>query len=104
MEKEEILKKSRVENKNGDEKSLNDRNFSYAIGECVGSCLCMILTILERLLFDRTVTSLWIVYIGISFTVALTGFIKSKKKKLLIPLIICAAGLIWLIPMFFMGK
>ena len=104
MEKEEVLKKSRIENKKGDEKSLNDRNTSYAVGQIVGSILCMILTILEGFLFNRSSTALWIVYVGISFSIALTGIIKSKKKWLLLPLIICGAGLIWLITIYFMGK
>ena len=104
MKKEEILKKSQSENKKGDEKSLNDRNTSYAVGQIVGSILCMILTILEGSLFNRSSTALWIVYVGISFAIALTGIIKSKKKWLLLPLIICGAGLIWLITIYFMGK
>lgn len=104
MDKEEILKKSQQENKNGDEKSLNDRNFSYAVGQIVGSILCMILTILEGGLFKRSSTALWIVYVGISFSIALTGLIKSKKKLLLVPLIICGLGLIWLVTIYFMGK
>ena len=104
MDKEEILKKSQQENKNGDEKSLNDRNFSYAVGQIVGSILCMILTILEGSIFKRSSTALWIVYVGISFSIALAGLIKSKKKHLLVPLIICGLGLIWLVTIYFMGK
>ena len=104
MKKEEILEKSKLENKKSDEKGLHDRNSSYAVGQIVGSILCMILTVLEGSLFNRTSTALWIVYVGISFTVALTGLIKSKKKWLLLPLIICGAGLFWLVTIYFMGK
>ncbi len=104
MEKEEILQKSKLENKNGDEKGLSDRNTSYAVGQVVGSILCMILTILEGSIFNRNSTALWIVYVGTSFAVALTGIIKSRKKWLVLPLVICGAGLIWLTTMYFMGK
>ena len=104
MQKEEILEKSKLENKKGDEKGLNDRNSSYAVGQIVGSVLCMILTVLEGSLFNRSATALWIVYVGISFTVALTGLIKSKKKWLLLPLIICGSGLIWLVTIYFIVR
>ena len=96
MKKEEILKKSQKENKNGDEKDFQDRQASYSVGYSVATALCMILSIIESLVFNRSDTALWIVYVGTCFTVSLVGIIKSRKKWLWVPLIITGIALVGL--------
>ena len=104
MEKEEILKKSKQENKNGDEKDLLDRQHSYAIGGSIATFLCLILSIVESSIFNRSDTALWLVYAGTCFSISLVGIIKSKKKWLLIPTIVTGIAFAGLLVLYCLGK
>lgn len=83
MNREEILEKSREENKNGDERDLRARDRSYAISASVGLLLCLLIVFAEEILFERSAIQIWVVYTGIEFTTALAGFIQTKKRWLL---------------------
>lgn len=80
MNKNEILEKSRAENKNGDEMEKKVRMKASAISATVGMSLCMILVIIEELVFDRSATALWIIYTGVQFTSSLLEYINTKKR------------------------
>lgn len=82
MNKNEVLAKSRNENKNGDERDLKNRDKSYAISAGIATPVCIIMATIEELLFQRSATDIWIIYVAIEFALALSGAILSKKKWL----------------------
>ena len=82
MNKDEILAKSRNENKNGDERDLKNREKSYSISAGVATLVCIIMATIEEMLFQRSAAGIWVIYAAIEFTTALSGAILSKKKWL----------------------
>ncbi len=83
MNKDEILEKSRKENKNGDERDVRNKEKSYSISASVATLLCMIMVMIEEGVFNRSATAIWIIYAGVEFTTSLVGAILSKKKWLI---------------------
>lgn len=81
MNKDEILSKSRKDNKNGDERQLKVREHAYAMSAAWVFAICMILIFFESVIFDRDATIIWVVLAGMEFTNALTGAIQTKSKK-----------------------
>ncbi len=82
MNKDEILAKSREENKNGDERELKSRDKSYSISAGIATLVCIVMATVEEVLFDRSALNIWIIYTAIEFTSALSGAILCKKKWL----------------------
>lgn len=82
MNKEEILAKSRCENKNGDELDRKNKDKSYSIGASVATLVCLIMVYIEEGVFKRSAMDIWVIYAAIEFTMALSGAILSKKKWL----------------------
>lgn len=82
MNKDEILAKSRNENKNGDERDLKNREKSYSISAGVATLVCLIMATVEETVFQRSATGIWVIYAAIEFASALSGAILSKKKWL----------------------
>ena len=80
MNKEEILEKSRNDNKSGDEREKKMRLTSLAIGSVAAVILCIILSIVEEFVFDRSSTVLWVISFGMLFFTHLTQAIKLKQK------------------------
>lgn len=83
MDREKILETSRKENKQGDERDFEMRNKSYAISASVGLLLCMVIALVESIVFERTAASVWTIYLGMEFVAPLVGYITTKKKFLL---------------------
>ena len=83
MNKEEILAKSRKENKNGDERDFKQREKSNAISATVATLVCIVMATVESFVFQRSATVIWVIYAAIEFTSALSGAILSKKKWLM---------------------
>lgn len=81
MIKDEILAKSRNENKNGDEREEKIRLRSYAISAVIGASLCMVFVLIENAIFDRNATMMWIIYFGMIFSKSLLDAIKLKTKS-----------------------
>ncbi len=81
MNKEDILQKSRKENKKGDEREEKIQLRSYAISAVIGALICMVFIILERNIFDRNANHIWIIYSGMIFSKYLIDAIKLKKKE-----------------------
>lgn len=81
MNKEDILAKSREENKNGDEREQKVREHAYAMSATYGGLICMIMVMLEDLVFNRDTRAIWIIYGGMLFANSLTGAIQTKSKK-----------------------
>ena len=80
MNKEDILKRAREENKNGDEREEKIKLRSYAVSGAVGALLCMIIDLLEEVLFDRNADTIWIVYFGMQFVKYFLDAWKLKHK------------------------
>ena len=82
--KEEILEKSREENKKGDEREKQAQNKAYAIGASIGLLLCMVVVLLERIVFDRSDDAVWLIYTGMDFPISLISYKETKKKSWLV--------------------
>ena len=67
MNKEEILRRAREDNHNGDEREEKIRLRSCAISGALGILLCMVLVLAEEVLLNRNATAIWIVYFGMQF-------------------------------------
>lgn len=90
MEKEEILQRSRRENKNGDEREIGINRKSFALAACVGMLVCMVFSILEPLIFDREVYDLWCIYTAIQCTAGVVQYLERKKRLYLVTAILFA--------------
>ena len=98
MDKNEILEKSRNENKNKDE--MQKAVFSKA-GQracAVGGIVCAIIIALEMIFTDSVSLSIWAVYLSITGTMLISKYTQLKKKHELIfgvfELILAAAFLV----------
>lgn len=80
MNKDDILKKSREENQNGDEREEKIRLRSYATSATIGALICMVFVILEGYVFDRSTTLIWIIYSGMMFSKNILDAVKLKKR------------------------
>ena len=80
MNKDDILKKSREENQNGDEREKEIKLRSYATSAAIGALLCMVFVFVENVIFDRSSTLIWIIYCGMMFSKSVLDAIKLKKK------------------------
>ena len=81
MNKDDILQKSRKENKNGDEREEKIKLRSYATSAAIGALLCMVFVFIENIIFDRNTTLIWIIYCGMMFSKNILDAIKLKKKS-----------------------
>ena len=87
MKKEEILALSKEENKNGDERDKQNMDKAYALGALVGLAWCCIIGMIEILVFDRSITTIMVIYTGMRFSIFVISYISTKKKKMLLPTI-----------------
>ena len=81
MNKEEILKASRKENKN---KDLAEMEVMYQAGSHasrVGALVCCLISLLSSLLAHIMLYSPWIIYFSMIATQWLVRFIKMKRKS-----------------------
>ena len=81
MNKEEILKASRKENKN---KDLAEIEVMYQAGSHasrVGALVCCLLSLLSSMLAHTMIYSPWVIYFSILATQWLVRFIKMKRKS-----------------------
>ena len=80
MEKEEILKKSRNENKNKDFVDLEISAQAGNIAGRVGACVSCLISLVFYWVTDTLLLSPWIIYFSILGTHYLVKFIKIKNK------------------------
>lgn len=80
MNKDDILKMSREENQNGDEREEKIKLRSYATSAGIGALLCMIFVMIENFVFDRRATLIWIIYSGMMFSKSIMDAVKLKKR------------------------
>ena len=81
MNKDDILKLSRKENRNGDERQERIQLRSYAVSAAVGALLCLILIIVEKQVFDRSTAVIWIIYSGMMFTKYILDAVRLKDRS-----------------------
>ncbi len=79
MQKEEILKKSRNENKNKDFVDLEISAQAGNIAGRVGACVCCLISLVFYWVTDTLLLSPWIIYFSILGTHYLVKFSKIKK-------------------------
>lgn len=81
MEKEEILKASRKENKN---KDLAEMEVLYQAGSHasrVGALVCCLISLLSSMLAHTMLYSPWVIYFSMITTQWFVRFIKMKRKS-----------------------
>lgn len=81
MEKDEILKKSREENKNRDFVEAEALNRANAIALAVGVMVCGVVSILRGLLTEKgTEPAVWTVMFGMMSAGMLVKFVKLRRR------------------------
>lgn len=79
MDKEEILQKSRRENKNGDERERSVRQKKSAVAAIAGLLACLFFTAIEMFVFDRSPGDLMCVCVIISAVEEIVEYRESRK-------------------------
>ena len=90
MDKEEILAKSRQENKNRDFEDLEAQTWAISIAVKIGAMLCGLLSILEAVFRDGPNLACWTIFFGVLGTTMLLKYGKLRRKHEL------AVGLLYL--------
>ena len=80
MNKEEILSRSRKELKNLDLVEMETSYQAWNIAGRVGATMCILISVIARILTSHYIVSPWIIYFSIQGTIWLVRFIKLKKK------------------------
>lgn len=80
MQKEEILKISRKENKNRDLVDIEISSQAGNVAGRVGACVCCLISLVFYWVTDSPLLSPWVIYFSILGTHYLVKFIKIKKK------------------------
>ena len=83
MHKEEILSRSRKELKNLDLVEMETSYQAWNIAGRVGATMCILISVIARILTSNYIVSPWIIYFSIQGTIWLVRFIKLKKKTYL---------------------
>ena len=91
MQKDEILKKSRMENKNMDEREMSVLASAGKLAARVGMLMCCVIAVLEVLFTDRINYASWMIYFSILGTLFIYKYIKLKNRhELICALLYCA--------------
>ena len=88
MNKEEILERSRKENKNGDEHDDFVLGQAGKISSAVGILTCMLISLTSYLIAGRSDSGCWTVMCAIYASAQFVSFRKTKRKSSLILAII----------------
>ena len=98
MDKEKILESSRKENKNRDLVELEVAARAGHIAGRVGAAVCVVLSLVVRLLTDSYLLSPWIIYFSIIATHSLVKYVKLRRKTdLVLSLVYLAVCLSFLV-------
>ena len=84
MNKDEILERSRRENKNMDERERDALAHAGRTASAVGGMLCAVLVVLEAILAERMNLAIWAVYLSVTGTTLLVKFLRLRRKHELI--------------------
>lgn len=103
MNKEEVLSRSRKENKDGDEREMQIMANASKVGMAVGGILSVILAIVSSFSDEANLIGItaWAIYFSMIGSNDIYQYIKTKKRKNLIggiiTIIACIASLVSLI-------
>ncbi len=84
MDRDEILKKSRQENRNRDLEELEIQRRATSVGMLVGVFLCGLVEILGAVFDSGPMMELWFVFFGVLGTVFAVKFSKLRKRHELV--------------------
>src|SRR5574344_2597107 len=102
MTKEEILAKSRDENRNEDLIDLEVQSIAAKVGIYVSFLLCAAISIVEFVFTKKVSLQCWLVFTGIEATIFLIKFIKMHKKHELFVCIFYSMAFILFATTFFL--
>ena len=91
MDREEILAKSRRENKNRDLEEKEALAWAAGIAIRVGLLICCLLSVLEVLFQDRVSTASWTIFFGTLGTTMVLKYIRLRRRHEL------AAGVLYMV-------
>ena len=98
MNKEKILESSRKENKNRDLVELEVAAQAGHIAGRVGAAVCVLLSLVFRLLMDSYLLSPWVIYFSIISTHAIVKYAKlSRRTDLILSLVYLAMFFLFLV-------
>ncbi|MBP5618233.1 MAG: hypothetical protein J6X61_03685 [Clostridia bacterium] len=84
MNKDEILERSRRENKNMDERERDALARAGRVASGVGGLVCGVILILEAIFAGQISYAIWAVYLSITGTTLLYKFLRLRRKHELI--------------------
>lgn len=84
MNREEILERSRKENKNQDEMEKDALAKAGQRACAIGGLVCMVIILLETIFAESVNVSTWAVYLSMTGTMLLVKYLRLKKKHELI--------------------
>ena len=84
MNREEILEKSRKENKNQDEMERDALAKAGQRACAVGGLVCMVIILFEAMFTSQVNFSTWAVYLSMTGTMLMVKYLRLKKKHELI--------------------
>ena len=97
MDKEEILARSRKENKDRDFVDMEAQAKAYSIAVHVGGLGCCVLALLHVIFTDDLDYSAWTVYFSVLATMMIVKFIKRRRHELLVGLLYAAFFVIFFV-------
>jgi len=84
MNREEILERSRKENKNQDEMEKDALAKAGQRACAIGGLVCMVIILLETIFAESVNVSTWAVYLSMTGTMLLVKYLRLKRKHELI--------------------
>lgn len=98
MNREEILERSRKENKNKDLAELDAEVKAGSIAGRVGACVCVLISVVFFGAADMMPSVPWIIYFSIIGTNSLVKFVKLKRKTdLALTILFFTTCALWLV-------
>lgn len=84
MDKEEILAKSRQENKNRDMEDLEVQSWATGIAVKIGVMLCGLLSVLEAIFQGKPNMACWTIFFGVLGATMVLKFVRLRRKHELV--------------------
>ena len=84
MNKDEILEKSRQENRGMDERERDALARAGRVASAVGGLVCALILVLEVILIGQVSYSIWAIYLSITGTTLLVKFLRLRRKHELV--------------------
>lgn len=81
MNKEDILAKSRRDNRNRDLAEQEVHRQASALAGSVGAFVCCVLTVVSHLILGDFLLSPWVIYFSIAGTLFVVRYVKLKRRS-----------------------